>query len=189
MRILGIDSSLTGCGLARIDVTRPPTDDLARTVADEILVTTIKAPGPKLKTRREYSRRIGHVVDSVDAAMEGVDLILMEELAYGAKGATAFVLPWLWGRIIDCAEARDIAIGFANISQIKKYSTGKGNADKDMVIAAMVRNFPDVAITNDNESDALCLGLIGCRGVGFPIDHPTVKKEEVMKALAGTERG
>lgn len=189
MRVLGIDSSLTGCGLARIDVTLPPESEIHSTTADEILVTTLKAPGPKLKTRREYSRRISHVVDQVDAAMEGVDLIMMEELAYGAKGSTAFVLPWIWGRIIDCAEARDIAIGFANVSQLKKYATGNGNAGKDMVLAAMIRNFPEVNVTNDNESDALCLGLIGCRGAGFPIDHPTVKKEEVMRGLMEVARG
>lgn len=189
MRILGVDSSLTGCGLARIDVTLPPASKIDSTTADEILVCTVKAPGPKLKTRREYSRRIAHVVDRVEAAMEDVDLIVIEDLAYGARGSSAFVLPWLWGRIHDSAEKLDRPIVKVGLSQIKKYATGKGNADKDMVIAAMVRNFPAVNITNDNESDALCAALIGCRAMGFPIDHPTVKKEEVMKALEAVERG
>jgi Holliday junction resolvasome RuvABC endonuclease subunit len=181
--VLGIDSSLTGTGLARIQVCDKPADLTDFVDPTEILVATVGDNKPKTKTRREYSRRIAKVVNDVDAAMEGVDLIFMEELAYGAKGATAFVLPWLWGRIIDCAEARDIPIGFANVSQIKKYATGKGNADKDIVLAAVVRRFPEVEITNNNEADALTLALIACRGLGFPVDHPTVAKEEVVTAI------
>lgn len=183
--ILGVDSSLTGTGLARIHVTTKPIDAIASTVADEILVHTVRVAKPKTKTRREYSRRISQAVVSIDGAMDGVDMIMMEELAYGAKGDTAFVLPWIWGRIIDCAEARDIPIGFANTSQVKKYGAGSGTASKDQVMAAMIRRFPDVNITNDNESDALCLALIACRAMGYPIDHPTIKKEEVMAALKG----
>lgn len=184
LRVLGVDSSLTATGLSLIDVPGSPvTDKLTILEPTSIQVATVGAPKPRLKTRREYSRRVSHVVESVAAAMEGVDLIMMEELAYGAKGDTAFVLPWIWGRIIDAAEERDIPIGFANIQQVKKYATGKGNADKDIVLAAMVRRFPDVAITNNNESDALTLGLIGCRARGYPIDHPTIHKEEVMAKL------
>lgn len=187
LRVLGIDSSLTATGLARVDIDWCTDEKFADKPMSQVwndpLVITVGDNKPKTKTRREYSRRISGVVTRVDAAMEEVDVIVMEELAYGAKGATAFVLPWLWGRIIDCAEARDIPIGFANVSQVKKYACGKGNADKSYVVAAMVRNFPEVNITNDNEADALCLALIGCRSSGHPIDHPTVAKEEVMAAL------
>lgn len=180
--ILGIDPSLTATGLARIRVTETPIGPESVT-PDEMLVATVGNKKAAAKTRREYSRRITSVVELVDAAMEDVDLIVMEELAYGAKGASAFVLPWLWGRIIDCAEARDVDIAFANVSQVKKYATGSGNAGKDQVIAKMIRAFPDVDITNDNEADALVLALIGCRGLGHPIDHPTQAKSEVMQKI------
>jgi len=177
--VLGIDSSLTGTGLCLVDpLADPPT----------IQVHTVRPPGPKTKTRREYSRRVSAAVEVIDAAMEGVDLIVMEELAYAAKGDTAFVLPWMWGRIIDCAEARDIPLSFANVSQLKKYATGIGNCDKDQVIAKVVRDYPEVAISNNNEADALVLAQIGCRGLGHPIDHPTVKKAEVMAKIVGGTR-
>ena len=189
LTVLGVDSSLTGTGLARIHITaRRPTDPLAVLTPDEVLVATVGNKKVKLKTRREYSRRITTVVDQVDAAMEGVDVIMMEELAYGAKGATAFVLTWIWGRIIDCAERRDIPIGFVNLSQIKKYATGNGAADKSQVVARMVRLFPEVDVSNDNEADALTAGLIACRASGYPCDHPTVAKEDVMNKLGGFER-
>lgn len=175
--ILGIDSSLTGTGLCRIEI-----DDVDHS-RYAIEVHTVRTAGPKTKTRREYSRRITHVVKTVAAAMEGVDVIMMEELAYGAKGATAFVLPWLWGRIIDEAEQRDIPLAFSNIQQLKKYATGSGASDKTQVMARMIRAFPSVNITNDNESDAMVLALMGARGWGYPLDHPTQAKAEVMEKI------
>ena len=120
--------------------------------------------------------------------MEGVDVVMMEELAYGAKGATAFVLPWLWGRIIDEVEQRDIPIAFSNIQQLKKYATGSGAADKAQVMARMIRAFPSVNITNDNESDAMVLALMAARGWGCPLDHPTQAKAEVMEKIGAVTK-
>lgn len=180
--VLGIDSSLTATGLCRIEI-----DDNDHT-RYAIEVATVGAPGAKSKTRREYSRRISAVVKPVAAAMEGVDVIMMEELAYGARGASAFVLPWLWGSIIDQVEQRDIPIAFANVSQLKKYATGAGNADKSQVMARMIRAFPSVNITNDNESDAMVLALMAARGWGCPLDHPTQAKAEVMEKIGAVTR-
>lgn len=181
--VLGVDASLTASGLSRIRVPDLGSDPNFVFTPDELLVTTIKPPGPKTKTLPEYARRIEWAVDRIDAAMEGVDAIAMEELAYGAKGATAWVLSVVWGNVIRCAANRGIPLGVVGTGQLKKYATGSGTSDKDVVLAAMVRRFPEVAITNNNESDALVLGLVACRELGYPIDHPTVAKAEVMLAL------
>lgn len=183
--VLGVDASLTASGLSRIsvaDMNRGGDPEFVFT-PDEILVTTVKPPGPKTKTLPEYARRIEWAVERIDAAMEGVDAIAMEELAYGAKGATAWVLSVVWGNVLRCAAHRGIPIGVVGTGQLKKYATGSGTSDKDVVLAAMVRRFPEVSITNNNESDALVLGLVACRELGYPIDHPTVAKAEVMAAL------
>lgn len=185
--ILGIDSSLTSTGLARVWV-KEVWSDADPKFEWVIEVATVGNKKKQTGTRREYSRRITDVIESIDGSMDGVDLICMEELAYGAKGSTAFVLPWIWGRIIDCAEARDIPLVFANVSQVKKYGTGNGACSKDQVMAKMIRQYPEVDITNDNESDALVLACIGARGLGFPIDHPTVAKAEVMARIGDTTK-
>jgi Holliday junction resolvasome RuvABC endonuclease subunit len=40
---------------------------------------------------------------------------------------------------------------------IKRHATGKGNANKEMMIAAAHRLYPGRTIADDNEADALCL--------------------------------
>ena len=47
-------------------------------------------------------------------------------------------------------------IGY-NLSTIKKHATGKGNASKEMMLAAARRRWPDADIEDDNEADALWL--------------------------------
>ncbi len=64
------------------------------------------------------------------------------------------------GRAIGCApaqEERAIAYQGVPVGTIKRYATGKGNADKAAMIAAMrARGF---APADDNEADALALLL------------------------------
>ncbi|NUS59160.1 MAG: hypothetical protein HOV66_30530, partial [Streptomycetaceae bacterium] len=52
---------------------------------------------------------------------------------------------------------------------VKKYATGKGNAGKDEVLAAVVRRYPDVEVSNNNEADALVLRAMGCDHLGQPL--------------------
>jgi Holliday junction resolvasome RuvABC endonuclease subunit len=42
-------------------------------------------------------------------------------------------------------------------SEIKIFWTGKGNADKDTMIAATLIKCPDVDLTDSNEADALAI--------------------------------
>lgn len=184
-RILGIDTSLTGTGLCRIDVAA---DGSLGTVPVtplryDMLVTTLRTAKPKTKTLREYSRRVTTVVNQIDGAFEGVDLVSMEDLAFSVRGDGAFVLPWIWGRVLDLCEKYDVPVIIVAPSQIKKYATGKGNCGKDEVLARMIRSFPSVNITNDNEADATTAGLIGCRRLGFPVDHITQARAEVMAKI------
>jgi Holliday junction resolvasome RuvABC endonuclease subunit len=51
-----------------------------------------------------------------------------------------------------------------------QYATGKGNAQKDHVLAAAIRLWPDVAITGNDTADALILAAIGCRTLNLSID-------------------
>ena len=47
-------------------------------------------------------------------------------------------------------------IGY-NLSTIKKHATGKGNANKEAMLAAAREQWPDVEIMDDNQADALWL--------------------------------
>ena len=55
------------------------------------------------------------------------------------------------------AAAVDITVETFHISTIKKFATGKGDADKDLMLAAAVANYQDQNIADDNQADALHL--------------------------------
>ena len=42
-------------------------------------------------------------------------------------------------------------------STLKKFATGKGNANKAMMIAAAIKKYPDQDVQDDNHADALHL--------------------------------
>ena len=180
-RVLGIDSSLTATGLCRVDL-----DGLmdGEPTGLDIQVCTVSAPkpDPKDKSKRAMARRVSTLLDAIEGALDGVDLVAMEELAYGAKGDSVWVLPWIWGEIIRLCERHDKKLIIVNVSCVKKYATGKGNANKDAVLLAASRRYAEVNITDNNEADATVIAHIGCRYLGFPIDQiPKVNLEFMGK--------
>jgi Holliday junction resolvasome RuvABC endonuclease subunit len=186
-RVLGIDSSLTATGLCRADVHTANRPNPGTPWLADVAVCTVSAPGPKKAdtSKRAMARRVTALLDQIEGALEGVDLVALEELAYGAKGSAAWVLPWIWGEIIRLCEKHDVDLVIVNVTCVKKYATGKGNADKDTVLLAASRRYPDVGITNNNEADATVICAIGCRYLGCPIDSvPKVNLEFMSKVAA-----
>jgi Holliday junction resolvasome RuvABC endonuclease subunit len=52
-------------------------------------------------------------------------------------------------------EARSIPYAGIPVGTIKKRATGRGNADKTAMVASAVARWPDQAIIDDNQADAL----------------------------------
>lgn len=187
-RILGIDSSLTGTGLARIDVSNNHTWDGRDHNMD---VATVAAPGPtKDKSHLAMVRRVNALIEQIEDAVtsDGLghdkpDLIAIENLAFGARGAGAWVLPWIFGRCCELAERYDIPLIVVATAARAKYATGKGNADKEVVLLAANNLFPAAQISNNNEGDAAVVGAIGCHYLGYPIVPETAYRLDVMEKI------
>lgn len=192
MRILGIDTSLTGTGLARIDLvtwpsSHPPRQD------DELVVysadtVTVAAPGPtRDKSKRAMVRRVNALIEQIEWCFsepdERPDAMGIEALAYGAKGASAWVLPWIFGRTIELAEKYDIPLTTVSTAGRAKFATGKGNADKETVLLATAKQFPGADVTNNNEADAMIVGAVVCQRLGLPIAPVTQYRRDVIEAL------
>lgn len=211
--ILSIDSSLSGTGLVRLIVAGP--DEIQLCIDKGALLSkeppypywpalaTVRAPVLRKgdKSQLTTSRRIQHVIEGIEAAiLDGKqggmwlkpDLIVLEEIPYGAQGDAKHKLTWLWGRVIDLVRSYDIPLLLVNVAAIKQFATGKGNASKDEVMLAMVNRYggagfiegtstPKPTITNNNEADALAAGMIGARYLGCPVD--TAPKEN-LKCMA-----
>src|SRR5690349_19503081 len=71
-RVLGIDSSLTATGLARIDIGEHDGDRWRAVIA----TATVSAPKPtKDKSKRAMVRRVNALLDQIEPAFEGVDAV------------------------------------------------------------------------------------------------------------------
>lgn len=183
MRILGIDTSLTATGLARIDIIENDDGPVMKYRAD-ISCITLGAPKPtKDKSKRALARRVNVLIDRIEECFIEVDAVGMEGLAFGARGESAWVLPWVFGRVIELCERHDVPLQIVATSARAKYAAGKGNADKDTVMLATARQFPEAEVTNNNEADALIVGAVVAHQRGMPIAPVTQYRLDVVAGL------
>ena len=86
-----------------------------------------------------------------------IDMVVYEEVR-GHKGVDA---AQIYGGIIailtERCEHYKIPYTGVPVGTIKKFATGKGNSNKDAMVAAARARWPELNITDDNQADALWL--------------------------------
>lgn len=157
MKIVGLDLSLASTGLA---------------VADELGVIEVgqirtKPTGDDLVARRERLRAIR---TELRPWLRGADLVVVEGLAYASRSPHATERAGLWWLVVDHLIGNGAPVAVVSPTSRAKYATGKGNAGKDQVLAAVVRRYPDVEVTGNDQADALILAAMGARSLGRPIE-------------------
>lgn len=164
-RIIGIDPSLTALGMGVID-----THPAGGIHAYQLGVLKSKKLGDQWT---DAARRIAMIVGKVEPILASgtVDLVVMESPAFSSTSGASHDRSWLWGRIYDAATELGVAVLTATPQQLKMYATGKGNADKDVVVAACVRRWPNIeGLDNNNAADAWTLATMGARKLGVPVE-------------------
>lgn len=176
-KVLGIDSSLTSSGMCRVWAERES--------IPAIDVWTIESKPHKTdRSALAMSNRITEIVASMEGQISRVDLVALEGISFASSGTGAHALHWLWGRIVDTTVAHAVELLIVPPALRMKYATGKGNANKDAVLASAIRKFPDVSITGNDTADATIMAAVGCRYLGLPIDDmPRSHWEPVMAKL------
>lgn len=162
-RILAIDPSLTGTALVG------PSFDTDLDVVDRWKIVTKGMTGTdRLRFIRD------RVLDaacgqSADPGNDGADIVLIEDYTYG-QGRQAHQIGELGGVLrlaLDDVGVRWVPV---NASTVKKFATGKGNAKKAAVVAAVThrtgRETPD-----DDIADATAIYCIGLalQGLAHPM--------------------
>jgi Holliday junction resolvasome RuvABC endonuclease subunit len=153
--VVGIDPSLTATGVCWADGT----------------TEVIKWPG------REVERLVGvygWVCDWFDSTLEA-PLVVLEGLSYGSKGSAVTGQAEL-GAVMRLALAH-CCVDFVVVppSVVKKYATGKGNANKDLVRDAARDRLGLAAGVTSDECDAAWLRQIGLALLGDPDVVPVPK--------------
>lgn len=109
------------------------------------------------------------------------DHVVVEGLSYGSHTPSALERAGLWHLVMVAIDARGITWTEVAPATLKKYATGKGNADKGQVLAAAIKRLP-VDVDNDNTADAAWLAAIGHDLTGQPIcELPAAQRAAIDK--------
>jgi crossover junction endodeoxyribonuclease RuvC len=162
-RVVGIDSSLTSAGLCRVD-------------PHETRTTTVGSKGrAQASTAEQLTRIRGNVRRILDFCLEGLDrsgplpVFAIEGPAFASSTAYAHEMAGQWWLLVHLLSKEGIVVQIPP-SSLKLYATGKGNAKKDVVLAAAVKTFPDIDVTGNDIADGTFLAAMVCRHLGAPIE-------------------
>jgi crossover junction endodeoxyribonuclease RuvC len=139
----------------------------------------------RIRTKSAPPPQIGRLRAIRDAVLEmvgtRVDLVVVEGLA-ASREVGSLERTGLWYLVAETLDARGFRWAEVQPSQVKRYATGKGNAGKDEVLAAVLKRFPDWDITGNDEADATILAAMGADHLGSPpVDMPAVNRTALAK--------
>ena len=166
MRVLAIDQSLTSCGFAFMDFNEETT--------------------PKVWTfcsKKRDVERLDQIADHVlnEANNLKCDLVLLEDYAKGARGHV-FSLGELGGVLRYVLYKNNIQFFIVPIGTHKKYSTGKGNTKKDLMLLSVYKKW-GIDTKNNDEADAVSM-LYLLKGVFDKMQGKTINNVSVDTLLS-----
>jgi crossover junction endodeoxyribonuclease RuvC len=165
MMVVGLDLALIRTGVAVVNIGQGPTT-----------CTCFHFDSTPVRGHE----RLQKIQTAVWEETEQADLVVMEGLAYAAPdsrralaGAWWLVQHMLW------AEGKPVAV--VPPATLKQYATGRGNAKKPEVMAAVNSEaFPYFRTRDDNAADAAVLAAMGARAKGQPVDRVPVAQQAAL---------
>lgn len=177
--VMGIDLSLTSTGIALVDndgVIDDSTPEAPNAYHFGRVVTTktITSIGRKDATLEERADRLLVLVERIAVEATGVQLAIIEGPSYGqGRQGGQHDRAGLWWLVVERLLEMGLLVVEVAPASRSRYATGKGNAAKDAVLAAVIRRYISVAeVAGNDQADALVLAAMGARWIGAPIDDP-----------------
>ncbi|WP_337798054.1 hypothetical protein [Mycobacteroides abscessus] len=176
--VVGLDLSLTGAGVAAIDL-----------VTGELSTAVHRSPAPKQDTIGAHVARHRALVDGLVAQVLACDpaLVVVEGLKFSVKEADTSLSRrgFLWWAVAEGLHNGGAPILEVTPGQIKKLGTGNGGASKDMMVAEYALAWPD-SVRDKNvqdRADASFAAALGAAYLRAPV-LPFKVTGERRKALA-----
>ena len=169
MTTIGIDPSLTRTAVAILH------DDGSVTIRQK--ATTGRA-GASVKDRALRLTDIASwIFDDIFEKYADGGPWAIEGPSIGSKNAAAaHDRSGLWWLIVDFVASGGHGLPIVVPPTVRaKYATGKGNAGKDEVLAAVVRRYDNAPVENHDQADAFVIAMIAARLSGSPLDDPMPK--------------
>lgn len=169
-RVVGIDFSFTGTGLARFE-------------DGHDIVTARRGwketTGLSLAQRLDRTRKI--VRQIVNFALDGYDddgtgpmpLFVIEAPSYGSTGGQSHERSGAWWLIVHLLSKHGPVVEIAPTT-VKSYICSNGSAKKPEVMAAVTYAL-NLYVDDNNVADALALAAMGRRQMGRPVEVRTSK--------------
>lgn len=164
MSVVGIDPSLTACGIAVLN--RGP---VSRTeIAD------LRAVGRRGHDGASYADRSDRIVAQTRYVLRCIptdaELVVIEDMPQGIRSMPSLGDRWaLWWGLYSALRSRKTPVAVCNPATRAKWATGSGRADKADVLAAVRDQWPHNTIRSDNEADALTMASMGALHLGWSL--------------------
>lgn len=160
-KIVGLDLSLASTGVAS---TTLGTRDSGATV-DRIVTR------PTGRSVADRSLRLWRITEQIRLWTAGAQLVVIEGPALRLQSGSAHERAGLWWIVAHRLVSGDIPVAVVPPASRAKYATGRGNAGKDQVLAAVIKRYPTVNVEGNDQADALVLAAMGARWLGYPIER------------------
>lgn len=175
MVAIGIDPSLTGTGVVVLKGGK---------LIEKHLIKSKRVD----ETHASEVVRLNYIKDAVMGivTMHDPDVVCMEGLAFMAKNTTALVqLAGLNYMIRSAMTTHDHNVEWAIIapSSLKKFITGKGTGQKDLVMLEIYKRY-GVTMDDNNVADAYALAQVGTAVVGAHRKTLTKAQQEVVTLIS-----
>lgn len=171
-RVIGLDLSLTSTGIA--DFTHD----------GQVITKTIRSASNGKAVTDQYDRLaniVREIADYISSQGPHPALVLIEGPSYGSKGAGTWDRAGLWWLVACLIIDRKHPLAVVPPAVLKKYATGRGNADKTAMAVALQKRW-GIELGDDNKVDAWWLGAAGREYLGQPyVDMPKAQREALAK--------
>lgn len=172
-RVLGLDLAAECSGVA---------------LPDGSTAVITAPPGASPRTLADNLDRMDFVTGAVEEYLEECrpTLVVLEDYAPGAKGASAHRLAEIGGCVRLACYRAGAALVLVGTRQVKQYATGKGTAQKsDMRLALYKR--AAVEVPTEDEVDAWWLRAMGADALGAPLVDMPAASRSVLDRIAWPE--
>lgn len=111
--------------------------------------------------------RLRGYLDTV-ARQQPFDVIVFEEVRRHMGVDAAHIYGGIVAVLTSWCEEHKAPYLAIPVPTIKKHATGKGNANKDLMIAAAKARWPDIHLVDDNQADAMWIATVAAEECSLP---------------------
>lgn len=124
--------------------------------------------------------RLVNIVTEIEGLVDGAHLVVIENFAFMVRNTTALTqLAGLNYFVRFMLFRKSIPFILCAPTSLKKFVCGKGNADKNLVMMEIFKQYNHSAL-DDNEADSYGLAVLGHAIMSKPINKLTKPQQEVV---------